>query len=71
MSEKRNAMAEVDFFINLNSNIIPIEIKAGKTGTLESLIVYNQHKKPRLSIRMDLQFRETLQDVPRHHWLLI
>ena len=35
--EKKQSSAEVDFVFQLESNVIPIEIKSGKTGTLRSL----------------------------------
>jgi hypothetical protein len=35
--EKKQSVAEVDFLISFQQYIIPIEVKAGKTGTLRSL----------------------------------
>ena len=34
--EARNANAEVDFVISRHQDILPVEVKAGKTGTLRS-----------------------------------
>lgn len=35
--DKPGSQAEVDFVINLNGSIVPIEVKSGKTGKLKSL----------------------------------
>jgi predicted AAA+ superfamily ATPase len=35
--EQRNSQAEVDYLISLDGRVIPIEVKAGKTGRLRSL----------------------------------
>lgn len=35
--DKKNSQAEVDYLINVGSSIVPIEVKAGKTGRLKSL----------------------------------
>jgi hypothetical protein len=35
--EERQAKAEVDFILQHQSQVIPVEVKAGKTGTLRSL----------------------------------
>lgn len=44
--------AEIDFVLPIGSHIVPIEVKAGKTGTLRSLKVYqNSHHQP-LGIRL-------------------
>jgi hypothetical protein len=38
--EARNANAEVDFVISRHQEIFPVEVKAGKTGTLRSLFQF-------------------------------
>jgi Holliday junction resolvase-like predicted endonuclease len=37
MREKRNAEAEIDYLIQSGNQVVPIEVKAGKTGTLKKL----------------------------------
>lgn len=37
--EKKDAMAEVDFLVSVQGTIIPVEVKAGATGTLRSLLL--------------------------------
>lgn len=50
--DKKGSMAEVDFVINLNNKVVPIEVKAGKTGTLKSLQQFMLEKKNSLGIRI-------------------
>lgn len=37
--EEKHAMAEVDFIIPIDGKVIPVEVKAGATGTLRSLLM--------------------------------
>lgn len=46
------SQAEVDFVITVGSEIIPIEVKAGSTGTLRSLQSFLHEKKGRLGVRI-------------------
>lgn len=50
--EEKNAKAEVDYVINIGEKIIPIEVKAGKTGSLKSLQLMLEEKKLPLGIRV-------------------
>ena len=49
--EKRGSMAEVDYVINIGSDIFPIEVKSGKEGRLKSLRMFIEEKKSSLGIR--------------------
>lgn len=42
--EKRNLSAEVDYLISLNDQVIPVEVKAGTTGSLKSLQLFIAEK---------------------------
>ncbi len=53
MREKRNASAEIDFVVQSENQIIPIEVKAGKTGTLKSLQIFVTEKKLKKAIRIN------------------
>jgi len=54
--ENRTAQAEVDYIIQIENQIIPIEAKSGTTGGLRSLREYlNQHKNTLYSIRFSAQ----------------
>jgi predicted AAA+ superfamily ATPase len=51
--EEKNANAEVDFLFQNNNLVYPIEVKAGKTGTLKSMHVYLFEKKLKTGIRLN------------------
>ena len=52
--EEKSSNAEVDFIIQHKNNIYPIEVKAGKTGTLKSIQVYLYEKKLENGIRFNM-----------------
>ena len=54
--EKRNSEAEIDFVVEQNNTIIPVEVKAGKTGSLKSLHIYAAEKKLHTALRLNLDF---------------
>ncbi|MGL1889998.1 MAG: AAA family ATPase [Spirochaetaceae bacterium] len=43
--QNKNANAEVDYLITVNNRVIPIEVKAGTTGSLKSLHVFMASRK--------------------------
>ena len=49
--EARNANAEVDFVISRQQDILPVEVKAGKTGTLRSTFQFLMEKGRRRAVR--------------------
>ena len=51
--QNKNSTAEVDYIYSLGQNIIPIEVKAGKTGTLKSLHIFLREKKRNLAVRFN------------------
>ncbi|MEI6789588.1 MAG: AAA family ATPase [Myxococcaceae bacterium] len=50
--DERGSEAEVDYVIQYASKIIPVEVKAGKTGTLKSLQLFMKMKNPDLAVRI-------------------
>lgn len=50
--EKTNSTAEVDFILNYNSRIIPLEVKSGSTGTLRSLHLFMDETEHELALRL-------------------
>lgn len=54
MREEKNANAETDYIIQYNNTLYPVEVKAGKTGTLKSLHIYLYEKKLTTGIRFNL-----------------
>lgn len=55
--------AEIDFVIQRSTEVIPIEVKSGKSGTLKSLFVFMLNKKLKKAIRFDLENRSTKASV--------
>ena len=53
--QKPNSSAEVDYVININDRIIPIEVKAGKTGSLRSMQLFLNEKQYNLGVRLALK----------------
>jgi hypothetical protein len=49
--EARNANAEVDFVISRNQQVLPVEVKAGKTGTLRSTFQFLREKRRTRAVR--------------------
>ena len=60
-------LAEVDFIIDVNSQIIPIEVKSDEHVRSRSLTVYAHKYTPRVRVRYslkNLQFRDGLLNIP-------
>ena len=53
MRENRSSNAEVDYLISKGPRIIPIEVKAGKTGTLKSLQLFLATKGHTTGVRIN------------------
>jgi predicted AAA+ superfamily ATPase len=51
LREQKSSAAEVDFIIPFNGKIIPIEVKAGQSGSLKSLHYFLNEKKLNLAVR--------------------
>lgn len=59
--EKRGSSAEVDYLISHGSQVIPVEIKAGTTGSLKSLQVFVAEKKVPVALRFNTMQPSSLQ----------
>lgn len=53
MRQSRNASAEVDYLIQLGTEIVPVEVKAGKTGRLKSVQVFVSEKRRDFALRFN------------------
>ncbi len=53
LREKSSSNAEVDYVISMGTKIIPVEVKAGKTGTLKSLQVFLKTKAQKIGVRLN------------------
>ena len=56
MRKEADASSEVDYIVSHNNKIIPIEIKAGTTGTLKSLHYFMGRKKYDLAVRVNSDY---------------
>ncbi len=54
MREARNANAELDFVVGRGQCVLPVEVKAGKTGTLKSLFQFLADKRLARGVRFHL-----------------
>lgn len=50
--DKKGSSAEVDYLLNIGPQIIPIEVKSGKTGRLKSLQIVLEEKNLPLGLRI-------------------
>ncbi len=53
LREAKNTNAEIDYLYQIENTIYPVEVKAGKTGTLKSLQVYFAEKNENTGIRFN------------------
>jgi len=68
------SIAEVDFLLNINSNIIPIEVKSSENTKSKSLSVYINKYNPKYSIRIsgkNFGFNNNIKSVPLYAAYLI
>ncbi len=61
LREEKDANAELDYVIQHENKVIPIEVKSGKTGTLKSLHTYIQLKNPDYAIRINSDFPSVIK----------
>jgi uncharacterized protein len=52
--EEKSSNAEIDFVFQHNNQIYPVEVKAGKTGTLKSMHLYLYEKQLKTGIRFNM-----------------
>jgi len=53
MRRERNSNAEVDFVIAVGPEVVPVEVKAGKTGTLKSMHLFVREKDREFALRFN------------------
>jgi len=77
MRSARNSSAEVDFIIAVGPAVVPVEVKAGKTGTMKSLQLFVREKDRDLGLRFNSDIPSFCQaqtslanDSQRHFQLL-
>jgi len=52
MREEKSSSAEIDFLIAIESRMVPIEVKAGKIGSLRSLKIFLKEKNIPVGVRI-------------------
>jgi predicted AAA+ superfamily ATPase len=65
--DKKSSLAEVDYILNFDSKIVPIEVKAGSTGQLKSLQLLMQEKNIYPGVRISqhpLSFDGKILSIP-------
>ncbi|MDE0053786.1 MAG: ATP-binding protein [Gammaproteobacteria bacterium] len=63
--EARNAAAEIDYLMTAGQRIVPVEIKAGTTGSLRSLHQFLQEKQRDFGLRFNADVPSLLRDAKR------
>jgi predicted AAA+ superfamily ATPase len=53
--EKRGSNAEVDYLIEQENQVVPVEVKSGSTGKMQSLNLFIDEKKSSKGIRISLE----------------
>jgi len=53
--EAKSSSAEVDYVVQQNENIVPIEVKSGKKGSMQSLFLFLEEKKATTGVRFSLE----------------
>lgn len=61
--EAKSSNAEVDYVIQQNENILPIEVKSGKKGSMQSLFLFLAEKNLPIGIRISLENYSTYQNI--------
>jgi predicted AAA+ superfamily ATPase len=53
--EAKNSKAEVDYVIQIQDFIVPVEVKAGTKGAMQSMYLFMDEKKSRYGVRLSLE----------------
>lgn len=61
--EEKSSQAEVDFVEQFENKIVPIEVKSGKKGTMQSLYLFLEEKKQPFGIRISMENFSTLEKI--------
>lgn len=51
--EKKSSSAEVDYLVSIDNQVVPVEVKAGASGSLKSLQVFLKEKKSPVALRFN------------------
>jgi len=59
----KSSNAEVDYLIQKGSKIVPVEVKSGKKGSMQSLFLFLESKKIGTGVRTSLENFGTMERV--------
>lgn len=54
LRQRKSANAEVDYVVSRGRHVVPVEVKAGKSGTLRSVLQFVLEKRVDVAVRFDL-----------------
>ncbi len=63
LRQRGSSSAEVDYLFSMGANIVPVEVKAGKSGSLRSLQVFLHEKKRSFALRFNTGLPSVLDTV--------
>lgn len=61
--EEKNSHAEIDYLIQRNGRIIPVEVKSGPTGRMKSMKLYRDAYHPDLAVKISQAMYNDKQDI--------
>ena len=61
--EKKDSQAEVDFVVQIGGDIIPIEVKSGSKGSMQSMRIFLKEKNIKYGIRTSLENFSCYDDI--------
>ena len=61
--EAKNSQAEVDYVIQSDREIVPLEVKSGSKGSMQSLFLFLKEKNVKIGCRISLENFSTLQQL--------
>jgi len=53
MRQRKSSNAEIDYLLSVGATVVPVEVKAGKTGSLKSLHVFVNERAARFALRFN------------------
>jgi len=75
--DKKSSSAEVDYLISIDDQVIPVEVKAGATGSLKSLHLFMAEKKVPIALRFNsepptfIELTTKNKNSPEHPYLFL
>jgi uncharacterized protein len=75
--DKKSSSAEIDYLISINNLIVPVEVKAGATGSLKSLQLFLAEKRLPIALRFNsatpslVKLTTKIKDTSEHPYLFL